>query len=351
MTQVYSDVIQYRGTHYDFGYFQGKKLRDSPLLSNRKKQWGPKLNRHFIIDLPRYEDLIMTIAPLIWEEINGLADALHLSIEEAVQLFGGYYLEFTRSGCSIFADTDFMIRNYDSHPRSYEGRYLFYQPSDSGYAVIGPSMQVTGRIDGMNEKGLVMGYNFTHRKQSADGFLCNMIGRLILETCANIDEAIALLKDIPHRHSFSYVLLDRGGESYVVEASPREVAVRRSQVCTNHFHLLDAENRYRQDESRRRETAIQDKQQPGSGPYQAFRVMNDPAYDIFSFKYDAAAGTLHTAAYFPQTMKAWFALGPERKPVIFDFNKWLDGQDVNVTRLLGDIDYPGPGPFANMETF
>lgn len=350
MAQVYSDIIQYRGTHYDFGYFQGKKLRNSPLLPNRKKQWGPKLNRHFIIDLEGFQDLIMNMAPRIWDEIKGLADALHMPIDEAVQFFGGYYLEFVRSGCSIFADTDFMVRNYDSHPRSYEGRYLFYQPSDSGYAVIGPSMQVTGRIDGMNEKGLVMGYNFTHRKQSADGFLCNMIGRLILETCADVVEAIALLKDIPHRHSFSYVLLDKGGVSYVVEASPREVAVRRSQVCTNHFHLLDEENRYRQDESRRRETAIEEKQQTGSSPYQAFQVMNNPAYDIFSFKYDAAAGTLHTAAYFPQTLKAWFSLGPDRKPVIFDFNRWLGGQNINVTRILGDIDYPKPGPFANMES-
>lgn len=348
MVQVFSDVIQYRGSHYDFGYFQGQKLQDSPIISNRKKQWGPKFNRHFIIDLPTYRQAITRVAPFIWEEINGLANSLRMPLEEAVQLFGGYYLEYVRSGCSIFADSDYMVRNYDSHPRSYEGRYLFYQPTDAGYAVIGPSMQITGRIDGMNEKGLVMGYNFTHRKQSADGFLCNMIGRLILETCANIDEAIVLLKEIPHRHSFSYVLLDKGGVSYVVEASPREVAVRRSQVCTNHFHLLDKENRYRQDESRRREKAIQEKQQPAPGRLQAFRVMNEPAYDIFSFKYDAAAGTLHTAAYFPNDMKAWFSLGPNRKPVIFDFNKWLKGNDVNVTRILGEIDYPGPGPFVNM---
>src|SRR5699024_8652594 len=99
-----------------------------------------------------------------------------------------------------------MIRNYYSDPRSYEVRYLLYQSIVCGYATSGPYMQVNGRIDGMNEKGLTMAYNFTHRKQSADGFLCNMIGRLILETCADIEEAIKLLKNIPHRHSFSYIL-------------------------------------------------------------------------------------------------------------------------------------------------
>lgn len=347
MTEVYSEVIQFRGSHYDFGYFQGRKLIDSPIIPNHRKQWGPRMNRHFIIHPDTYEHVIKRVAPQIWDEINGLKDALQMDIDEAVQLFGGYYLEFVRSGCSIFSASDYLIRNYDSHPRSYEGRYLFYQPTDGGYAVIGPSMQITGRIDGMNEKGLVMGYNFTHRKQSADGFLCNMIGRLILEKCASVDDAISFLKEIPHRHSFSYVLLDKGGESYVIEASPREVVARKDHVCTNHFHLLDDKNRYRQDESRRREKTIQDQQQPASGSYRAFRVMNDPANDIFSFKYDAAAGTLHTAAYLPREMKAWYAMGPGREPVIFDFGKWLDGNDINVTRILGELDYPGG--FANME--
>src|SRR5699024_11965580 len=101
---------------------------------------------------------------------------------------------------------------------------------------------VTGRIDGMNDKGLTMAYNFTHRKQYAVGFLCNMIGRLILETCAVIEEAIKLLQSIPHRHSFSYILLDPSGESFVVEASPRNVIERKSNVCTIHFHILDEES-------------------------------------------------------------------------------------------------------------
>src|SRR5699024_11471000 len=55
--------------------------------------------------------------------------------------------------------------------------------------------------------------------------------------------------------------------------------------------------------------AIMDQQQQATNPYQAFQVMNDPAYNIYSFKYDAAAGTLHTAAYFPNEMKAWYAIG------------------------------------------
>ncbi|WP_164669308.1 C45 family autoproteolytic acyltransferase/hydolase [Virgibacillus doumboii] len=347
MKQVYSDVIQFRGNHYDFGYMQGERLRNSPILPNRKKQWGPKKDRHFLINIKEFKEAIMTFAPRIGEEIHGLADALNMNQENAIREFGGYYLEYGRSGCSIFTDPDFMIRNYDSHPLGYEGRFLFYQPTDGGYSVVGPTMQITGRIDGMNEKGLVMGYNFTHRKQSGDGFICNMIGRIVLETCADVNEAVSLLKEIPHRHSFSYVLLDRSGESYVVEASPREAAIRRSNVCTNHFHLLDEENRYRQEESRDREKTIRQQQKNTTDPYQAFRVMNDTDKNIFSEKYGAYAGTLHTAAYFPNQMKAWFAIGPDRKPVIFDFRKWLAGQNTHATRIKGELNHHAP--FVNME--
>ncbi|MDY0404774.1 C45 family peptidase [Virgibacillus sp. 179-BFC.A HS] len=346
MTDVYSDVVQFRGTHGEFGFFQGKKLLSSPILSYREIQWGPRKERHFIIDPEGFTQIIKSIAPGILEEIHGLAEALKIEMNDAIQLFSGYYLEYVRSGCSVYADKDYMVRNYDSHPRSYEGRYLFYQPTDAGYATIGPSMQITGRIDGMNEKGLVMAYNFTHRKKSADGFLCNMIGRLILETCGNVEEAVDLLKEIPHRHSFSYILLDPAGEPHVVEASPRKVAVRRSSVCTNHFHLLDDENRYRQEDSRRREEIIQREQQYVTNPYQAFQVMNNPAYDVYSDKYDAAAGTLHTSVYFPKEMQAWYAIGPDRPPVIFDFQKWLEGKDTPVSRVRGKIDYPEG--FANM---
>ncbi len=346
MKEFYSDVIQYRGTHYDFGYFQGELLKASLILPNREKQWESRRDRHFLINPEEYKSVISNFSPAILEEIHGLADALEMEMEKAFRLFGGYYLEYTRSGCSVFTDADFMVRNYDSHPRGYEGRYLFYAPTDSGYAVIGPSMQITGRIDGMNEKGLVMGYNFTHSKNSDDGFICNMIGRLVLETCANVEEAISLLKDLPHRHSFSYILLDAEGESYVVEASPRRVAVRRSNVCTNHFHLLDEENRYRQQETREREETIQYEQQQATNPYQAFKVMNDPAHGVFSNKYDASAGTIHTSVYFPKELKAWFVIGPDKKPVIFDFNKWLKGDNVNVKQIKGTLEYHRP--FVNM---
>lgn len=346
MKRYYSDVIQFRGSHYDFGRFQGELLKQSPILPNREKAWSSRRKSHFITDVQTSMNILGKFAPAILEEIRGLADTLNLNMKEAFMLFGGYYLELTPSGCSIFTDANFMVRNYDSHTRGYEGRYMFYQPEDSGYAVMGPTMQITGRIDGMNEKGLVIGYNFTHTKHSADGFMCSMIARIVLETCANVDEAVTRLKEIPHRHSFSYVVHDKQGVSYVVEASPRKVVARKSNVCTNHFHLLSEENRYRQEESRQREQNIIENQQSTTSAYEAFKVMNSLDEGIASTKYDAFAGTIHTSVYLPKELKALFVIGLDRKPVVFDFNKWLKGENVNVTKIKGELDFHVP--FVNM---
>ena len=346
MIQVYSDLLYFRGSHYDFGRFQAEQLKESPILPNRKKQWEHKWERHFRVSLPEVKAAIKKISPFIWEELEGLKDGLEMSLEEAIREFGGYYLEYGKSGCSILTAENFLIRNYDNEPASYEGRIVLFQPDDGGYATIGPTMQITGRTDGMNEKGLVIGYNFVNRKNSDSGFVCNMIARLVLETCATVDEAIDLLKEIPHRHSFNYVLLDRSGASVIVEATPKKIAIRPGNICTNHFALLEEENRYRIDESLSRAETIRSQTEGIQSVYDAFRLLNDTDKGVFSKKYGAWAGTLHTAAYLPQELKAWYSLGGDRKPVIIDFQKWLEGENIYIKRIKGELE--AKTTFVNM---
>lgn len=346
MKQIYSDIIQFRGSHYEFGKMQGELLKDSFTLENRQKQWKIRRPR-FDLRVKEAEVVFGKFAPRIWEELKGFQNALNWTMEEVLQEFGGYRLEYKKSGCSIFTGSDYLIRNYDYHPKTYEGRYTIYQPDDGGYAVIGPSQRITGRMDGMNEKGLAMGYNFIHRKKPRDGFICNMIGRIVLETCANVQEAVDLLKDIPHRHSFSYTVLDKKGETFIVEATPRGVEVRQSNVCTNHFEILVDENRHHLDDSYKRMQALEANRQPEMDGYQAFRMLNDTERGVFSDKYKQWAGTIHTSAYFPKQGKAWFALGGDREPVVFDFNEWLEGKNTSAKRLLGWVDTELP--FVHMD--
>ncbi|MFD2680942.1 C45 family autoproteolytic acyltransferase/hydolase [Bacillus seohaeanensis] len=337
MKQIYSEIIQFRGTHYDFGYMQGEKLKDSLSVKNRENQWKVRKPR-FTVGVEEVKQAIMPFAPGVWEELLGLQTALEWPMERVLKEFGGYRLNYVRSGCSILTGDNYLIRNYDYHPKTYEGRYTFYQPTDQGYAIVGPSQRVTGRMDGMNEKGLVIGYNFMHRKNPGDGFICCMIGRLILESCASVEEAVAMLKEIPHRHSFSYVVYDQSGKTYIVETSPRGVEVRQSNVCTNHFEIMKQENRNHLVDSKRRLDIMQENKENLSEAHHAFRLLNDSDKGVFSTLYSSWAGTIHTSAYLPREMKTWIALGGDQEPIQFDFAKWLGGQDLELDRITGEVD-------------
>jgi len=347
MKKVFADIIQFRGTHYDFGLKQGMILKESILVKNREQQWKVR-KPHFRIDVKETKQVFEKIAPLIWEELVGIQDALEWTMERVLLEFCGYRLDINKSGCSIYVGEDYLIRNYDYHPKTYDGRFMLYQPIDGGYAIIGPSQRCTGRMDGMNEKGLTMGYNFMNRKRPGDGFVCNMIGRLILELCATTEEAVDLLKEIPHRHSFSYTLFDnRGDIPYIVETSPRRVEVRQGYSCTNHFKIMTEENRHNLDDSKKRLEIIENMQTNGLNGEEAFRLLNDSDKGVFSKLYGSWAGTIHTSAYFPTEMEAWFALGGDQEPVRFDFAKWLRGEDLPSDRIEGEVDTDIP--FVNME--
>ncbi|WP_089653533.1 C45 family autoproteolytic acyltransferase/hydolase [Halobacillus aidingensis] len=346
MKKIHSDLLQFRGTHYDFGFYQGQLLRDSWTVKNREKQWRVRKPR-FIVEEQEVKEAITRFAPGVWDELLGLRDALEWPMERVMMEFGGYRIDYKRSGCSIMTGDGYFIRNYDYMPKTYEGRYSLFQPTDQGYSIIGPTQRITGRMDGMNEKGLVMGYNFMHRKRPGDGFICCMIGRLVLESCANVTEAVQMLREIPHRHSFSYTVFDKSNVTYVVEASPRGVEVRESDVCTNHFEILKKENRNHLVDSMKRMDAIQSNRKNIKDAYDAFRLMNDTDRGVFSKLYSNWAGTIHTSGYLPKENKAWFALGGDREPVEFDFSRWLNGDDLEEEKIDGEVDTDIP--FAHME--
>ncbi|MDL4843065.1 C45 family autoproteolytic acyltransferase/hydolase [Aquibacillus rhizosphaerae] len=346
MKQIYSNIVQFRGNHYDFGYKQGIEIKDSLILINREKQWKVRRPR-FTIKEQEAKQAITRFAPGIWDELIGIRDALKWPMEQVLQEFGGYRLDYVKSGCSIVTGKDYFVRNYDYHPKTYEGRCVFYQPTDQGYASMGPSQRITGRPDGMNEKGLVLGYNFMHRKKPGDGFICAMIGRLVLESCANVYEAVDMLKEIPHRHSFSYTVYDQTSETIIVEASPRGVEVRRASVCTNHFEIMKHENRNYLVDSKRRMEIIEKKQDSLTDGYQAYRLMNDIDKGIFSTDYRNWAGTIHTSAYFPKQKVAWIGLGSNEQPAEFNFSNWLRGEDIPYNKITGEVDTEIP--FVHMD--
>lgn len=340
MQKVRSDIMTHRGSHYDLGVKTALWLQTTPLLKNRNKEWRKRIPR-FDIDVKETYDIFQVYSPQIWEEIIGMQDVLNLPTKQMILNFGHYrFTDLKDSGCTVYKGRDFLVRNYDYHPATYDGRYLLFQPNDGGLSQIGPTSRVTGRMDGMNEYGLVMAYNFMHRKKPANGFVCYMIGRLILENCKNVTEAIKFLKEVPHRSSFSYILMDRHSNYAIVEVTPRSIDVRYEHICTNHFELLTHENRNYTRESKERLNRVINKTTPSTNKDIAFKLFNDPQYEIYSNLFKSWSGTIHTSLYEPNSLIAWMALGQNSHPTSINFSNWLKGKKLNINYFEGEIDTP-----------
>lgn len=335
MKTYYSDVIQFRGDHGAFGFNQGKWLRNSPLYAIYTKQ-ASTLKSKFAVDQQKAMDWLTHISPNFLEELKGLAEGLKLSLDQTIVHFSGFQQEWQNSGCSILTGDHFFVRNYDYHPKTYEGRFVLYQPNQ-GYATIGPSQRIVGRTDGMNEKGLVAGYNFVNRRHTGDGFIPTIITRLILEQCKSNEEALALIREIPHRYAFNYVLADKYGARHVVEATAQAIRIKEQRFSTNHFDILTDSNRYHLADSKRR-IAILEEQPTDLSAEKAYQLFNHIEHEIFSTDYKQSAGTLHTALYDIDTNMVGIALGSNRIPMMIAFDEWLNGKNVWMTKMLGKID-------------
>jgi predicted choloylglycine hydrolase len=167
---------------------------------------------------------------------NGLADGLDIPLEQAVMSFGNDGLRPPLGACSAIMTKSVYGRNYDFQPRYYGARFALLQTKESD-ASIGASELLTGRLDGMNEHGLVIGLHLVRMNPRAPGLSCVLIVRIILDQCATTAEAVALLSRLPHAMRYNYSLLDARGNAAVVEAHPGCVAVRTGDwlACTNHF--------------------------------------------------------------------------------------------------------------------
>lgn len=346
MKEIKSSLFQYRGSHYEMGKSQGQALKNSILFSQHKQQLRKDKQPRFIINHQEAETWIKRIMPNLWEELTGLAEGLELSLNETVTLYSGYQQEWTRSGCSILTTKEVLVRNYDFHPKTYEGRFIVFQPED-GYATIGPAQRLTGRTDGMNEKGLTAGYNFVNRRRGGDGFIPTVILRMLLETCSTSKEAIDLIKEIPHRHTFNFVISDKTADSYVIEASPRELVVIKNNYCTNHFESLTEDNRYHMADSLRRAAILERKREEQLTPAAVFQLFNQKKYNIYSEDYSNWAGTIHTSLYNPIKGEVWFAIGADKLPVVLSFNDWIGGKNFPFSRFRGMLNTKESLPFMD----
>ncbi|MFQ6124334.1 MAG: C45 family autoproteolytic acyltransferase/hydrolase [Candidatus Heimdallarchaeota archaeon] len=228
--------INLNGTYYEMGVFYGKILKESgfklPTFSNKEIQFALRCKDH-----------VETVFPGYVEEIRGIADTAKLQFEGLCAMT----LKIPNSipNCSILAVTDgeqtFLGRNYDMY-YSFKEEGLaesYFTDPYNGFKSVGHTDIFVGREDGVNEKGLGVAMSgITAYFEPGIAFWVAI--RYLLDNCATVQEGINFLTDIPHYCTMTFLLADPTGDMVVIEASPKQIAVRKPKndyiVSTNHLN-------------------------------------------------------------------------------------------------------------------
>ena len=137
--------------------------------------------------------------PAILKEIEGVAQGNGCDAEVLTQFLLSMYVYTAMNFCTCITGLDhrghlLLGRNSDfltAMQPMYS--HCVIKPA-SGYAFTGNTTGFVEMEDGMNEKGLAVGLTFVYSAQKHFGLNAGMIVRILLEHCANVNEAITRLK-------------------------------------------------------------------------------------------------------------------------------------------------------------
>jgi len=243
-----TQTFDLRGAHYAIGQTLGRHTArfESP------HWWPPPPDLAFARECAAILNELH--APLL-DELRGYADAQGFAFDDLLRGVCRRSLKLRRraptypeGGCSSYArvDTDGHVRaghNYDFYPIQRVRQRIRLAPN-TGRPSLGMRGSVPGgRYDGVNDAGLFIALHVVLSDEPAEirpGLPFHLLPRLVLETCANTDQAVDLLKRVPHLNPFNYLVADPGGALAVVEAHPKRVRVREPEqegiiAATNHF--------------------------------------------------------------------------------------------------------------------
>ncbi len=329
-------VVELTGSNYQIGGLQAEQL-------GQESNWnGPYQNMEKNPDFNCFQarEKLNKVHPNILEEIYGLADGLGIDRNTAIEWYSGYNVIFPEMGCTTLVADSFYVRNYDFSDQLYDARLVLMNPI-KGYASIGFSQQIIGRLDGMNEKGLVIGLHFVNQMYKEEGFIATTIVRMILDQCATTDEAIQLIKDIPHGYCYNYSITDKQGKSAIVEASPQKQIVKFATplVCTNHFEseTLKEKNRETIQGSLDRKDYLLKLIKQRLTPLSAYHSFNGNHSKLFFHHYKEYFGTLHTVVYLPNKLEVIVGIGYDSDPLTISLKDWLAGNTVVPKAIKGNI--------------
>lgn len=254
MIQLKTRCMEVAGTNYEIGYGIGRKLKYEAALKSIMAAAKPVL-------LPADAQLAAALfdrwCPGLNEELKGCADALE--VDPLQMIF--YSMTYLVPRCSQVAlppeMTDnchvLLAQNYEFNHRM-EDFTLFRTCVKGKYAHIGTSVIQFGREEGLNEMGLgitmsscgfPVGAQKMMRPPALRGLQFWAVIRTLLENCADVNEALKMLKEMPIAYNLNLILADPTGHIALFETLNGKFEVkclepgcgRQFLHAANHPHL------------------------------------------------------------------------------------------------------------------
>ncbi|MCG7343392.1 C45 family peptidase [Sporosarcina sp. ACRSL] len=322
--QLVVRVVDLVGDAYQIGVAQGEEILSTGLAAQLELLRVMTRN----VDAEKAKGILQDVSPSLLQELHGMADAMKMDLDTVIRIYSGFDYPFPDMGCTALAQNGYYVRNYDFSPNLYDARLVFAKPTD-GYCNVGLSQQMIGRLDGMNEKGLVVGLHFVNSEHRGEGFIATTVVRMLLEQCANVEEATKLIAEIPHGYCYNYSMMDSSGATVVVEASPEQQVIKQMNplVCANHFETgeLKGLNRATAENSIRRQHYVGRLIDEKMSALSAYHHFNDGDSPVFFHHYEEYFGTLHTVVYSPEDLGLIFGVGENCEPMHFSIEDFMDG--------------------------
>ena len=130
-------------------------------------------------------------------------------------------------------------RNYDFEWDGIEERgYLFLTNVHGKSRSVGTNELPVGRQDGLNDKGLYVGFTGMALPGTRPGINFLTMVRFLLDECGDIEQCLRAFEYVPQSGSANYLIADRTGAAVVVEAHTDGLEVRQPNdgfiAATNH---------------------------------------------------------------------------------------------------------------------
>lgn len=193
--------------------------------------------------------MIDKICPGFTDEIQGFADEVNIDAEKILCYANSYH---DSHNCCQFA----VLPSNTADGHLYVGRsYEYFVRDERSLCItrvtgkpkhIGFSLQNAGRMDGINEYGLVVSMSSTAYLKPLAGDGCEfwIAIRAILDRCRDVYEAQCLLEEIPLCTNTNFLVADPSNNASIFEVAcfapdKKRISVRKPVgdllVATNHY--------------------------------------------------------------------------------------------------------------------